>query len=128
MPILTFLDISTCHITSKDAEVLRRIRPGNGTHLAPPRLIVQPYEYGWTISTSGMLDGDEDRAERLAAMIDEGFSEHFIKMMLYAADNGTQMVRLDCDAGLEPGLPTFDWEKNDEMTPAEEVASPMPGR
>lgn len=123
MPILKFLDLSTAHITSKDAKLLKKYTAAEG-HPPGSALIAYPYEYGWTVSTSGMLNDKADREECLAGMREEGFSEHFVNMMVYAADNETQMVRLDRDGDCEPGLPTFDWEKGDEMTPAEEPAAP----
>lgn len=122
MPIMKMLDLSTAHITSKDADLLRTYRADeNGPDKA---LTAYPYEYGWTVSTSGMLDGGADREEKIAAMRAEGFSDHFVNMMTHAADLDVAMVRLDRDAECEPGLPTFDWSAGDEMTPADPAPKP----
>jgi hypothetical protein len=114
MPLQKMLDLSTGHITSKDAELLRRYKSeGNDSAMA---LTCYPFAYGWTVSTSGLLDPLAGRAERLDEMRKEGYSEHFIAVMTHAADLGATLVRLDCDAEYEPGLPRFDWENGDDMT------------
>lgn len=124
MPVQTFLDLSTAHITSKDAALLTK----HVTEGRPEDSMMFVYacgDYGWTVSTAGMLDTPFEREMRLAAMRDIGYSDHFVAMMTHAADLGVQMVRLDCDAELEPGLPTFDWENSDEMTVDEPAALQM---
>ena len=122
MPIRKMLDVSTAHITSADAKLLGEYSSkGNSPGKA---LIAYPFEYGWTVSTSGLLDGAADRRGKIADMRREGFSEHFINLMKHAADKGAVLVRLDADAEYEPGLPTFDWEHGDEMS--SEATSPAP--
>lgn len=121
MPMLSMLDLSTAHITSSDAKLLGEYRSEGNSDKA---LIAYPFEYGWTVSTSGLNDGVADRRGKIADMRSEGFSEHFINLMKHAADRGAVLVRLDGGADYEPGLPTFDWDNGDEMSSG--VASPAP--
>lgn len=93
MPIRSMLDLSTAHITAADAKLLGEYS-SQGNH-SGKALIAYPYEYGWTVSTSGMLDGVADRRAKIADMRREGFSEHFIRVMKLAADRGAVLVRLE---------------------------------
>ncbi|MGY3582356.1 hypothetical protein ACVIGB_000720 [Bradyrhizobium sp. USDA 4341] len=122
MPMQKLLDLSTGHMTSKDVKLLEAYRADRRP--SDMALIAYPYEYGWTVSTSGLLDGATERADRIAAIHKEGFSEHFIKVLTHAADHDAVLVRFDADAEFEPGLPRFDWENGDEMIM--DFASPAP--
>jgi len=122
MGIYKALDISTGNMKSTDAKILEgyrvdpqgRKRPKGGT------LIVDPIgNWGWTISTSGW---GEDTSERIQELREEGFSEEFINIMLYAYENDLDGVRFDCDADPEPGFPFFDWESGDTLIEAEASA------
>lgn len=112
MPIQTILDLSTGHLPHKDRALLSRYQTANSPGMA---LIAYPYEYGWTVSTSGMLDGATDRADRIDAMRREGFSEYFVAIMIKAADRGVVMVRLDADAEYEPDLASFEDFSNEPI-------------
>jgi hypothetical protein len=114
MPMQKLLDLSSGNIPSSDAKLLQTFRDGRRDFRVP--LIVYRYEYGWTVSTAGLLNTAAERADRLTAMSKAGFSEHFIKVMSLAADQDAVLVRFDADAAFEPGLPRFDWENDDEMT------------
>jgi hypothetical protein len=122
MPMQKLLDLSTAHITSKDARLLEAYRADRKP--SGKALVAYPFEYGWTVSTTGMLDGAADRADRLTAIRNEGFSEHFIRVLNHAADQDAVLVRFDADADFEPDLPRFDWENGDEMIV--DAASPAP--
>jgi hypothetical protein len=117
MPVRTFLDTSTAHLTWEDTQLLQR-HIEDGDVMASGGLIAHAAQYGWTVSTSGMLEGSAERAERLEAIRVAGFSEHFIGLLDHAANQGVQMVRLDRDAECEPELPTFDWENDNATCPA----------
>jgi hypothetical protein len=121
MPFQKILDLSTAHMTSKDNKILQNYMDSPA---AIRSLIAYSYEYGWTISTSLMLNGAVDRDEHLAKVRKEGFSEAFIKILTHAADNGAVLVRLDRDGDLEPGLPSFDWDNDDEIVEPEAAAAP----
>lgn len=114
MPIQTILDLSTGHLPKKDRDLLSRYQTPNSSKMA---LIAYPYEYGCTVSTSGMLDSAADRADRIDAMRREGFSEYFVAIMVKAAENGAVMVRFDADAEYEPDLACFE-DNSDEPIPA----------
>jgi hypothetical protein len=108
MPIRTFLDTSTAHITWADAELLVR-HIESADVMQGVVLIAEAGQYGWTVSTAGMLDDAAERQDRMDAIRAAGFSDHFADLIAYAADKGAQMIRLDRDAECEPDLPTFEW-------------------
>ena len=105
MPIEKILDLGTCHLTATDARLL-----GEYDVERPPSLtlIAYPYEYGWTVSTSGLSDPDMAPDFEKGAHA-EGFSETFLAILRSAAGMGAVMVRFDRDGDEEPGFPIFEW-------------------
>ena len=106
MPIQKLLDLSTGHLSRKDIELLKDYKTGGNS--SDKALIAYPFECGWTVSTSGMLDSAEGRFERIDEMRLEGFSEYFVAVMAHAAELGAVIVRFDRDAEYEPGLARFE--------------------
>jgi hypothetical protein len=105
MPIQKLLDLSTGHLSRKDIELLKDYKAEDNS--SDKALIAYPFAYGWTVSTSGMLNS-EDRFERIDEMRQEGFSEYFVAVMVHAAELGAVIVRFDRDAEYEPGLARFE--------------------
>ena len=62
------------------------------------------YEYGWIISTSGLMSADfvDDAVAELA---ESGFSPEFIQLARTAGERGCWFLRFDADADLELDLP-----------------------
>lgn len=112
MPFQQILDLSTVHIKPSDGKLLERYpadeRPSGAA------LIAYPYEYGWTVSTSGLNETDA-RDGFVEGIRREGFSEAFVELVKFAHDNDCTLVRLDRDGDFHPGLPAFDWDTGEEM-------------
>jgi hypothetical protein len=109
MPVQKFFDLSTGHLTDQDRKLLEmypaKDRPSGMA------LIAYPYEYGWTVSTSSVME-PETLEDHLDAIRAEGFSESFIKILMHAAGEKCWMVRFDSDAAHEPGFEVFEWESD----------------
>jgi hypothetical protein len=110
--VQTILDLSTEHVTSKDAEILETY-PADDVRADRP-LAAHPFEYGYTVSTAPLMDPDARvRAAFVDAVRAEGFSDAFVRLMEKAADMGVAMVRLDQDMEPSEDFDLFSWEKGD---------------
>jgi hypothetical protein len=121
VPIQTILDLSTAHMTYNDSLLLGTYK-ATGDQPDDASLVAYPYEYGWTVST-GPLNDQDDADNVRAAMLAEGFSEHFVAVLDKAMAANCVLVRFDRDAMREPGLPTFNWEaemETGDVTPEAE--------
>lgn len=138
----TLLDLSTGHLKPQDFKLLAEYRGPNSSGRdwdEGQSLYVTPLAHGWLISTSGATAcpqigelADEsarvDREDRVAAMREEGFSDEFVAIYVFACENGVADIRFDADASYLPGFPAFDPVTGDRVEEEEEEQPlPLPG-
>ena len=100
MGIEKFLDASTGHMTYEDSLKLL------DDPIAFPCPVI-PHDYGWWINVPGVkLWREEPIADQIR---EQGYSEDFISMLVFARDNCCWWVNLDCDGEFVEGLKNFDW-------------------
>lgn len=135
----TLLDLSTGHLKPQDFKLLGGYRGPNSDGRdwdEGQNLYVTPLTHGWLISTSGATAcpeigeaADEGarvaREERVAAMREEGFSDEFVAIYVFACENGVADIRFDADANYLPGFPAFDSVTGARIE--EEDSVPTPG-
>lgn len=92
------LDVSTCHITCNDADILSHITD----HSFYGLVVYDLSGYGWFVC----IPEDEDVYEEI---VEEGFSKHFINILRIAQRNNILYIRFDSDGHIHKGAPTFDW-------------------
>jgi hypothetical protein len=97
--ILSYLDLSTAHITLRDNELLGSV-PND---VLPVTVTDNGYGYFVRFSEDVPLD---DIAEQSRAI---GLSDDFIGVLRYAKDNRCFLVNLDADAEQVDGLPVHFW-------------------
>ena len=97
MSIRSFLDISTAHITERDASILDEMSCN---------LTIIPYqEYGWFIHVP-----DKEQLQFMIGDIkDSGLSRAFIQIITYAQEKGCDYILFDRDAPTISHLPIYDW-------------------
>lgn len=91
------LDLSTAHIPRRTAVALGDEGDCKQAELWDYLSYTPWHEYGWLIYTDGYSLIEKEHPE-LAALLQ------------FASDHGFTFLRLDCDADVYDGLPTFDWE------------------
>ena|SRR6185437_7410925 len=108
MPVEKYLALSSGHITPSDGRLLDRYDADD-----PPfdgQLSAWRYESGWFISTSFILEADQDAIEEtLGAIKGAGFSDAFMAVLRRAREGGCCLIRLDGAAEEEHGMMVFDW-------------------
>lgn len=102
MAVYRYLDVSTCHVTQKDMELLLV----QGERSDGLNVLAYPYDYGAFIPLSSDPDLVAEFEERAR---ERGYSESFFKLIQYARDNELRMVNLDADGDEIEGLDTHDW-------------------
>lgn len=108
------LDVDFRHLTLTDINLIEDIRAGFNL---PQAVTVYPYEDGFMIVTEVLATGTEgERAEKLAAMKEAGFSDELIALLKYCGDNGGTLARFDTGASLVlDDFPIFDHETGLEI-------------
>ncbi len=93
------LDVSTCHITKKDTELL------DETDAMINPLVVYKYDEGYFVLMPHPKANKGWRKEL------EGFwySNEFINLVSICVERKYKYMRLDCDGEVYPSLPKFDW-------------------
>jgi hypothetical protein len=93
------INISTSHIPQGTALALGNDEGKSGKpELWDTLSYVYFHEYGWIVCcTSDAVEAVRDSHAELAALIQ------------HCLDAGADYLKLDCDAGVVPKLPTFDW-------------------
>jgi hypothetical protein len=107
MSVRTYLELSTAHITERDAQILEQGITDefiSGQHLIFPRICLKD-DFGYFISVAGVESSEGIIEEYRRA----GMSEEFINLVLKADHEGHWYLRLDCDAEIDETLPKFDW-------------------
>lgn len=113
----TILDVTPAHLTREDVELFHRIH--ENTHVLIG-VTVYTYGEGVMVVTEGLATGTpEERALKVQAIKDEGFSNELIAILTYCAENGGIMARFDSASSLElDDFPIFDHETGLEITAA----------
>lgn len=111
------LDIATSHLTLADVELFERIATNE---FKPSSATVYPYEDGVMVVTEVLAFGsNEEKADKITAMKEEGFSDELIALLKYCGENGGTMARFDNASSLElDDFPIFDHETGLEITAA----------
>lgn len=113
MPILTYLDLSTGHITDDDNRYLTEknydFLQDNYVNLEPFGFRIVPHQYGWFVSVPDIKAYDITPDEFKDMVISEGLSTFFADIILYAQGKECKWINLDCDADYQDDLPTFEW-------------------
>ena len=100
LSIERYWDLSTCHITKKDDELLKE----SPTATLDP-LIVHFYGEGCWL----FVPLDLELYETRSAIIEYGYSLALLDILLYAMIFGVTFIRLDCDATIVESLTKFEW-------------------
>ena len=87
-----YMDASTRYITKEDNAILE-------ADVDCPVSLYE-YEYGYFVHTGGFTDKEVKEA---------GFSDEFLALLTYAADNDCWFLRLDADGDDTLDFPTFEW-------------------
>jgi hypothetical protein len=93
-PIYRLWNLSTSHITLRDAKLLSDSRC----------LVVYEHEYGWLV-----LVPQDDVGEAMTEVAEYGHSEALQTLLRLAHERDIRMIRFDCDGDLVAGLETFGW-------------------
>lgn len=105
MAIYKYLDVSTCHITKNDADMLTKA--ANSYDFHDP--IVYEYREGFFLP---IMSGKGERASMLECMDgyrEKGYSSAFFKLLHYALNKRVSIIRLDADGDHIADLPENDW-------------------
>jgi hypothetical protein len=89
------LDISTGHLTKKDAAILTQAAGGDSQASV---FRVCSHEYGWIVFV--MDETPEHQNE---------FSDEFLAIIKIAQSEKCILINFDRDAEIERSLPSFDW-------------------
>jgi hypothetical protein len=98
MPARKYLDLSTRHLPTHDANILN----GEREHEAIP-ISVYPTDNGWLVNVPPK-DTVTD-----AELNEVGFTTSFLCLLDLARKNECWWILFDCDSEAEPDLPTFEW-------------------
>ena len=128
--IVPWLDLSTAHLTEKDAQLLAHAAASEilsvlqstdptsaGGHLEVadvlpqnfpelPPLQVSQDGYGYIMR---LASGDEYVNDRIATLKQVGFSKTFIAIFKYAIEMKCWGIRFDVDGEIIEGFPDYDW-------------------
>lgn len=111
IPLRTYFDLSTAHITSEDDNLLRKCATDPSDEEAIGlSIIVDAMDQGWAVLVMEDLKEYRD----YAALAKFGFSLAFIDLVRLVVRKGIKGIWFDADAPIVPGLPTFSWGSEDE--------------
>ncbi|GEM_PF-4367736 len=91
--VYRYLDVSTGNITQNDSELLANCKS----------VIVVNREYGHFVHVRELYD------TKFTEMVNEGFSESFIKVIVKAMMLDCSWILFDADAELHQDLDKYDW-------------------
>lgn len=109
LTIYKYADVSTCHITVKDKDILEAQEPDMGPI---PSLVdrfpltVAKYREGFFIPIG---EGEEWLKEMMDDLLKAGLSMSFIKLLGHCIKEGVYVLRLDADGNEIAGLPKHEW-------------------
>lgn len=95
--ILKNMDISTCHITERDSQLLGLVEQENP-------LVVYPYEYGFLVYAAY-----DDRVARHQAAQQFGYSPSLVALLEMAEQHGCHFLHLDESGEEYEELASFEW-------------------
>lgn len=96
------LEVSTLHITQRDANLLDVAADCPG---APP-VVVYKYPEGYFLYVP---ESTADFKDTILIAHKVGFSQGLLNLMANAYQNKCEYVHLDCDSEVYPDLPTHEW-------------------
>jgi len=98
------MEISTCHITKEDNEILRKfVDVGPEDH---PQVIMA-YEHGFMVSSWHNFNDNPEKLEE--KLLELGHSPAYINLVRVAFDAGCKWLNLDCDSSDYSWLPSYEW-------------------
>jgi hypothetical protein len=106
MPVLRYLDLSTAHLTQREAEEVCGGPSGQyvmGDLDHSPRLI--QHEYGAWVHVPAIDETTDEQDHAALAATRPNLAACIVR----ARELGCTWINFDQDADTEPGLPTFDW-------------------
>jgi hypothetical protein len=103
-----YADVSTRHITKKDAELLEQAAKAENDSFERMKFpfTIAAYPEGFFISLPGK---QADFAENMESLIQFGLSFDCIKLFGRCVKEGAYVLRLDRDAYEVEGIKKFDW-------------------
>ena len=96
--IYCYWDVSTCHITKEDNDLLHDFCV-NGSD----SLIVDSFDGGYWVFVP------DDRVEIVRLSTEKSFSKAFVNLLADAMSMKIWWIRFSTDGEVHQGLPTFDW-------------------
>ena len=96
MPIYTYLDLSTAHLTESEMQSIADV---------PMRVI--EHDYGVMVHVPDLEFWDGQHEDDIKDFI--SCWPNLAAILLCAHVRGCEWVNFDCDGELEEGLPTYDW-------------------
>lgn len=103
MTMLTYLDLSTCHVQEETMREIERMQDaGKRLALHWPAMTIASYDYGAFLTVPEFEDEDEKRhIQKLPFDLQAVFD--------YANLLGATVVRLNSDSDVIKGLPVYHW-------------------
>jgi hypothetical protein len=102
LPVWTYVDLSTSHITENDSLRLKRA----AKQKSPTDLIVREYEEGFFIHVPL---GVADNTDTVNHMIANGYSLAMVALFRLAKEQRLGLIRLDRDGTVVEELEHFNW-------------------
>lgn len=104
LEIDTVFQVSTCHMTPKDNEILKaNTDVGPAVH---PQIIME-YEHGFMVSSFHNFKDNPENLEQ--TLLKLGHSPSYINLLRVAHEAGAKWMNLDCDAADYDFLPNHEW-------------------
>jgi hypothetical protein len=110
--VYRYLDVSTCHVTPPDMQLLR----------TSEAIIARVHEYGCFVHVPDFADEGE-MEDRIRRIREEKFSEEFLNLLAYAYFKGCFWINLDADGLIHKELPDLSklWESEESKSSAREI-------
>lgn len=102
LPVLTYSEISTAHITVSDNRLLERDADLRlNAKRSAENLVVDSTPYGYFACVPEVIFA--------AQLLEIGYSHAFCCLLELARRQGLQILKFDCDGETVDGLPVFEW-------------------
>lgn len=102
-----YLDVSTCHITQRDNDILDRYAEKTADACDIAQNPVYNYGYGFYVPI--LYVNKNIFSTRMSNMKKDGFSQEFIDIYYYCVNNKIDLLNIDMDGQIHDNLPKFDW-------------------
>lgn len=105
LPMSTYVDLSTGHLTRADARLLEDEAADRAAR--PPVLVVYSYTEGFWVYVPSTADQLREYLDRAA---DDGrYSTVLLDLIRLAHEQHARFIRFDSDGPVVPKLPTHEW-------------------